>query len=198
MNKQFVEVLIAPSYTPEALERLARRTNLRVLATGGIDAPAALEYRSVDGGMLVQTVDRADEDPASFTFPTTRKPTDEEMEELLFAWKVCKGVKSNAILIARDKAGIGMGPGQPNRVDSALLACERAEEACDRMGVPRDGFVCASDAFFPFRDNVDVLAEHGVTCIIQPGGSKRDDESIAACDEHGIAMVFTGARHFRH
>ena len=198
VNRQFVEVLIAPSYTPEALERLARRTNLRVLATGGIDAPAALEYRSVDGGMLVQTVDRADEDPASFTFPTTRKPTDEEMEELLFAWKVCKGVKSNAILIARDKAGIGMGPGQPNRVDSALLACERAEEACDRMGVPRDGFVCASDAFFPFRDNVDVLAEHGVTAIIQPGGSKRDDESIQACDENGIAMVFTGARHFRH
>ena len=128
VNKQFVEVLIAPSYTPEALERLSRRKNLRVLATGGIDAPAALEYRSVDGGVLA----------------------------------------------------------------------ERAEEACDRMGIERGGFACASDAFFPFRDNVDVLAEHGVTCIIQPGGSKRDDESIAACDEHGIAMVFTGARHFRH
>ena len=198
VNKQFVEVLIAPGYTPDALERLSRRKNLRVLATGGIDAPAALEYRSVDGGLLAQTVDRVSEDPATFTVPTKRKPTDAEMEELLFAWRVCKGVKSNAILVSKGKAGIGMGPGQPNRVDSALLACERAEEACDRMGIERGGFACASDAFFPFRDNVDVLAEHGVTCIIQPGGSKRDDESIAACDEHGIAMVFTGHRHFRH
>lgn len=197
-NKQFVEVLIAPSYTPEALERLARRTNLRVLATGGIDAPTALEYRSVDGGMLVQTVDRVEEDPASFTVPTKRQPTDAEMADLLFAWRVCKGVKSNAILIAKDGAGVGMGPGQPNRVDSALLACSRAEEACERMGVEAGGFACASDAFFPFRDNVDTLAAHGVTAIIQPGGSKRDDECIEACDEHGIAMVFTGVRHFRH
>ena len=198
VNKQFVEVLIAPSYTPEALERLAKRTNLRVLATGGVGGHASLELRSVDGGVLVQNVDSVSEDPASFTCPTERKPTDDEMAELLFAWRVCKGVKSNAILVSKGKAGIGMGPGQPNRVDSALLACERAEDYCDRMGVERGGFACASDAFFPFRDNVDVLAEHGVTCIIQPGGSKRDDESIAACDEHGIAMVFTGARHFRH
>ena len=198
VNKQFVEVLIAPSYTPEALERLSKRKNLRVLAMGGIDAPTALEFRSVDGGMLVQTVDRVDEDPASFTVPTKRKPTADEMDELMFAWRVCKGVKSNAILVSKGKAGIGMGPGQPNRVDSALLACQRAEEFCKREGVETGGFACASDAFFPFRDNVDVLAEHGVTCIIQPGGSKRDDESIAACDEHGIAMVFTGTRHFRH
>ena len=198
VNKQFVEVLIAPSYTPEALERLAKRTNLRVLATGGVGGHASLELRSVDGGVLVQNVDSVSEDPASFTCPTERKPTDDEMAELLFAWRVCKGVKSNAILVSKGKAGIGMGPGQPNRVDSALLACERAEDYCDRMGIERGGFACASDAFFPFRDNVDVLAEHGVTCIIQPGGSKRDDESIAACDEHGIAMVFTGARHFRH
>lgn len=198
VNKQFVEVLIAPSYTPEALERLAKRTNLRVLATGGVGGHASLELRSVDGGVLVQNVDSVSEDPATFTCPTKRKPTDDEMAELLFAWRVCKGVKSNAILVSKGKAGIGMGPGQPNRVDSALLACERAEDYCDRMGIERGGFACASDAFFPFRDNVDVLAEHGVTCIIQPGGSKRDDESIAACDEHGIAMVFTGARHFRH
>ena len=198
VNKQFVEVLIAPSYTPEALERLAKRTNLRVLATGGVGGHASLELRSVDGGVLVQNVDSVSEDPASFTCPTKRKPTDDEMTELLFAWRVCKGVKSNAILVSKGKAGIGMGPGQPNRVDSALLACERAEDYCDRMGIERGGFACASDAFFPFRDNVDVLAEHGVTCIIQPGGSKRDDESIAACDEHGIAMVFAGARHFRH
>ena len=198
VNKQFVEVLIAPSFSPEALERLSKRTNLRVLATGGADGHAQLEARTVDGGMLVQCVDTVDEDPSTFTFPTTRKPTDAEMEDLIFAWKVCKTVKSNAILIAKDRAGIGMGPGQPNRVDSALLACQRAEEACERMGVEAGGFACASDAFFPFRDNVDVLAAHGVTAIIQPGGSVRDDESIQACDDHGIAMVFTGARHFRH
>ena len=198
VNKQFVEVLIAPSFSPEALERLSKRTNLRVLATGGADGHAQLEARTVDGGMLVQCVDTVDEDPSTFTFPTTRKPTDAEMEDLIFAWKVCKTVKSNAILIAKDRAGIGMGPGQPNRVDSALLACQRAEEACERMGVEAGGFACASDAFFPFRDNVDVLAAHGVTAIIQPGGSVRDDESIQACDDHGIAMVFTGTRHFRH
>ncbi len=197
-NKQFVEVLIAPSYTPEALERLAKRQNLRVLATGGAEGHAKLELRSVDGGMLMQCVDTVDEDPTEFTCPTTRKPTDSEMRDLLFAWNVVKTVKSNAILVAKDRAGIGMGPGQPNRVDSALLACERAEEACERMGMPAGGFVAASDAFFPFRDNVDVLAEHGVTAIIQPGGSVRDDESIKACDDHDIAMIFTGTRHFRH
>ena len=120
------------------------------------------------------------------------------MDDLLFAWRVVKTVKSNAILIAKDQSGIGMGPGQPNRVDSALFACERAEETCKRMGVEAAGFAAASDAFFPFRDNVDVLAAHGVTAIIQPGGSMRDEESIQACDDHGIAMVFTGARHFRH
>lgn len=197
-NKQFVEVIIAPSYTAEALERMAKRPNLRVLATGGVDHGAQVELRSIDGGMLVQEVDHVTEDPATFTFPTDRKPTDAEMAELEFAWKVCKGVKSNAILVSKGKAGIGMGPGQPNRVDSALLACERAEDFCEREGVEKGGFACASDAFFPFRDNVDVLAAHGVTCIIQPGGSKRDDESIQACNEHNIAMVFTGARHFRH
>lgn len=198
VNKQFVEVLIAPSYTPEALERLSRRQNLRVLATGGAEGHAKLELRSVDGGMLVQCVDTVDEDPSEFTCPTSRKPTDQEMRDLLFAWNVVKTVKSNAILVAKDQAGIGMGPGQPNRVDSALLACERAEDACERMGVEPTGFVAASDAFFPFRDNVDVLAEHGVTAIIQPGGSVRDDESVKACDDHDIAMIFTGTRHFRH
>lgn len=197
-NKQFVEVLIAPSYTPEALERLSKRANLRVLATGGAEGHATLEVRSVDGGMLVQCVDTVDEDPTEFTCPTSRKPTDKEMRDLVFAWNVVKTVKSNAILVAKDQAGIGMGPGQPNRVDSALLACERAEDACERMGLAAGGFVAASDAFFPFRDNVDVLAEHGVTAIIQPGGSVRDDESIKACDDHGIAMIFTGTRHFRH
>ena len=169
-----------------------------MLATGGAEGHAKLELRSVDGGMLVQCVDTVDEDPSEFTCPTSRKPTDQEMRDLLFAWNVVKTVKSNAILVAKDQAGIGMGPGQPNRVDSALLACERAEDACERMGVEPTGFVAASDAFFPFRDNVDVLAEHGVTAIIQPGGSVRDDESIKACDDHDIAMIFTGTRHFRH
>ena len=197
-NKQFVEVIIAPSFSEDARARMAKRPNLRVLATGGVGKAPELEMRSIDGGMLVQHVDRVDEDPTTFTVPTKRKPTDDEMAELLFAWRVCKGVKSNAILVSKGKAGIGMGPGQPNRVDSALLACERAEEYCKRTGVEPGGFACASDAFFPFRDNVDVLAAHGVTCIIQPGGSKRDDESIEACDEYGIAMVFTGSRHFRH
>ena len=120
------------------------------------------------------------------------------MDELMFAWKVCKGVKSNAILVSKNRAGIGMGPGQPNRVDSAKLACERAHEACERMGMSADGLMAASDAFFPFRDGVDQLAGYGVTAIIQPGGSVRDEEVIQACDEHGIAMVFTGHRHFRH
>ena len=197
-NKQFVEVIIAPGFSEDAKARMAKRPNLRVLATGGVGKTPELEMRSIDGGVLVQRVDRVVEDPATFTVPTKRKPTDDEMAELLFAWKVCKGVKSNAILISRGKAGIGMGPGQPNRVDSALLACERAEDYCEREGVEKGNFACASDAFFPFRDNVDVLAEHGVTCIIQPGGSKRDDESIEACNEHGIAMVFAGTRHFRH
>ena len=197
-DKLFVEVLIAPSFTPEALERLVKRPNLRVLATGGATGHAKLEMRTVDGGMLVQCVDTVEEDPATFTFPTERKPTDAEMRDLMFAWKVCKTVKSNAILIAKDEMGIGMGPGQPNRVDSALLACQRADEVCERLGQEKGGYACASDAFFPFRDNVDTLAAHGVTAIIQPGGSVRDEESIDACNEHGIAMVFTGTRHFRH
>ena len=198
VNKQFVEVMIAPSYTPEALERLSKRKNMRVLATGGVDRTIGHEVRTVDGGVLVQQIDHVSEDPATFTVPTKRKPTDAEMDDLLFAWRVCKTVKSNAILVAKDRAGLGMGPGQPNRTDSCRIACDRAEAACERMGVPAEGLVAASDAFLPFRDDVDVLAERGITAIIQPGGSIRDEESIQACDEHGIAMVFTGTRHFRH
>ena len=198
-NGQFVEVIVAPSFAPDALELLRTKKNLRVLSTGGVDPIGGeLELRVVDGGVLVQEADRVSEDPATFTCPTVRKPTDEELAELLFAWKVVKTVKSNAILVSKGRAGIGMGPGQPNRVDSAMLACERAEEACGRMGVEPTGLACASDAFFPFRDTVDLLARHGVTCIIQPGGSVRDEESVQACDEHGIAMVYTGVRHFRH
>lgn len=198
IQKQFVEVLIAPSYTAEARERLSKRKNLRVLATGGITHGGGLEVRTVDGGLLVQDLDLACEDAKTFSVPTKRQPTSGELDDLLFAWKVCKTVKSNAILVAKDRMGLGMGPGQPNRVDAALLACERAEQACARRGIAAAGLVAASDAFFPFRDNVDTLAAHGVTAIIQPGGSVRDEESIEACNEHGIAMVFTGVRHFRH
>ena len=198
VNKQFVEVMIAPSYSPEALERLSKRKNMRVLATGGVDRTIGHEVRTVDGGVLVQQIDHVSEDPATFTVPTKRKPTDAEMDDLLFAWRVCKTVKSNAILVAKDRAGLGMGPGQPNRTDSCRIACDRAEAACERMGITAEGLVAASDAFLPFRDDVDVLAERGITAIIQPGGSIRDEESIQACDEHGIAMVFTGIRHFRH
>lgn len=198
IQKQFVEVLIAPSYTAEARERLSKRKNLRVLATGGITHGGGLEVRTVDGGLLVQDLDLACEDAKTFSVPTKRQPTSGELDDLLFAWKVCKTVKSNAILVAKDRMGLGMGPGQPNRVDAALLACERAEQACARRGIAAAGLVAASDAFFPFRDNVDTLAAHGVTAIIQPGGSVRDEESIEACNEHDIAMVFTGVRHFRH
>ena len=198
IQKQFVEVLIAPSYTAEAREKLSKRKNLRVLATGGITHGGGFEVRTVDGGLLVQDLDLACEDAKTFSVPTKRQPTSDELDDLLFAWKVCKTVKSNAILIAKDRMGLGMGPGQPNRVDAALLACERAEQACERRGIAPVGLVAASDAFFPFRDNVDTLAAHGVTAIIQPGGSVRDEESIEACNEHGIAMVFTGVRHFRH
>jgi phosphoribosylaminoimidazolecarboxamide formyltransferase/IMP cyclohydrolase len=197
-NKQFVEVIIAPGFTDEALELLRKKKNLRVLRTGGADSPTGKEYRSIDGGLLIQDVDRADEDPAEFTVPTKRKPTPKEMDDLLFAWKVVKGVKSNAILVAKDRAGIGMGPGQPNRVDSAVLACDRAHEVCDRLGIAPTELVAASDAFLPFRDNIDMMHERGIVAVIQPGGSIRDQDCIDACDELGMAMVFTGHRHFRH
>lgn len=197
-NKQFVEVLIAPDYTEAALERLAKRQNLRVLKTGGVDVSRGLEVKSIDGGLLLQELDHVDEVETDFDVVTERQPTEAELKDLLFAWKVCKTVKSNAILVARDEAGLGMGPGQPNRVDAARIALERAHAALERQNLPVEGLVAASDAFFPFRDNVDVLAAGGVTAIIQPGGSMRDQESVDACNEHGIAMIFTGKRHFRH
>lgn len=191
-NNLFLEVLIAPGYEEGALELLREKPNLRVLATGGIDIPGTdFEFRSVDGGMIVQDIDVATEEPEAFMVPTKRKPTAKEMDDLLFAWKVVKGMRSNAVLVAKDHAGIGVGPGQPNSVDSCAIACRRAGEACK-------GAVAASDAFFPFKDNVSVLGSHGITAIIQPGGSIRDEESIELCDELGIAMVFTGYRHFRH
>ncbi len=193
-NKQFVEAIIAPEFSYEALEMYSTKKNARLLSTGGVNpAGGEIEYRSVEGGLLCQEQDSVSETskPEDFTIPTKRKPSDEEMEELIFAWRACKSVKSNAVLIAKDNASVGVGGGQPNRVNSARIAVEQAGEKAR-------GAVAASDAFFPFRDGFDVLAEAGVVAVIQPGGSIRDDEVIEAADEQDVAMVFTGHRHFRH
>ena len=191
-NKQFVEAIVAPEFAGDALDMYSAKKNARLLSTGGVNpAGGEVEYRSVEGGLLCQDSDAVAEDPAAFTVPTKRQPTDEEMAELLFAWKVCKSIKSNAIAITKGHATIGVGGGQPNRVNSARIAVEQAGDAAQ-------GAVAASDAFFPFRDGLDALAEAGVTAVIEPGGSIRDEEVIAAADEHGIALVFTGHRHFRH
>ncbi len=191
-NKQFVEAIVAPEFSAEALEMYATKPNARILSTGGINrAGGEVEYRSVEGGVLCQDSDAVAEDPAAFTVPTKRKPTEEEMAEMLFAWKVCKSVKSNAIVLTKDGATVGVGGGQPNRVNSARIAVDQA-------GEDAQGSIAASDAFFPFRDGLDALAEAGVVAIIEPGGSIRDEEIIAAADEHNIALVFTGHRHFRH
>jgi len=191
-NKHFVEVMIAPEYEPAALELLDEKRNLRVLATGGIRPTGGhYESRAVEGGMLVQTSDAVTEDASRFRVATIAKPTAEEMEQLLFAWKVVKSVKSNAIVLAKNFATIGVGAGQMNRVNSARIAVEAAGEKV------RDS-VCASDAFMPFPDTLEVCAEAGVTAFIQPGGSIRDDDVIAAANRLGVSMVFTGYRHFRH
>lgn len=191
-NKQFVEAIIAPAFAGDALDMYQSKPNARLLSTGGVNpAGGEVEFRSVEGGLLCQDCDAVAEDPATFTVPTKRQPTEAEMEELLFAWKVCKSVKSNAILISKGHATVGVGGGQPNRVNSARIATEQAGEKAK-------GAVAASDAFFPFRDGLDALAEAGITAVIEPGGSIRDEEVIAAADEQGIALVFTGHRHFRH
>ena len=191
-NKQFVEAIVAPEFAGDALDMYSAKKNARLLSTGGVNpAGGEVEYRAVEGGLLCQDSDAVAEDPAAFTVPTKRQPTAEEMEELLFAWKACKSVKSNAIAITKDHATVGVGGGQPNRVNSARIAVEQAGEAAK-------GAVAASDAFFPFRDGFDVLAEAGVTAVIEPGGSIRDEEVIAAADEQNVALVFTGHRHFRH
>ncbi len=191
-NKQFVEGIVAPEFSDEALEMYTAKKNARLLSTGGVNpAGGTTEYRAVEGGLLKQESDAVSEDPATFTVASKRKPTDEELAELVFAWKVCKSVKSNAIAITKDHASVGVGGGQPNRVNSARIAVEQAGEAAN-------GAVAASDAFFPFRDGIDTLIEAGVTAVIEPGGSIRDEEVIQAADENNIALVFTGHRHFRH
>jgi phosphoribosylaminoimidazolecarboxamide formyltransferase/IMP cyclohydrolase len=155
---------------------------------------ATVEYRSVLGGLLAQTADALDVDERATRVVTRRAPTGEEMAALRFAWRVAKHVKSNAIVLAASGQVVGVGAGQMNRLDSARLAIQRAREA----GLGTEGSVCASDAFFPFRDGLDEVARAGVTAAIQPGGSLRDQEVIAAADEQGVAMLFTGIRHFRH
>jgi phosphoribosylaminoimidazolecarboxamide formyltransferase/IMP cyclohydrolase len=196
LERQFVEVLAAPAVAPDALSVLAGKPNVRVLAVGDLNrAPSnELEYRSVTGGLLSQTRDIARVDSADLTVVTQRKPTEQEIADLLFAWRVCKFVKSNAIVFARDGATVGVGAGQMSRVYSIRLA---AQKAADEK-LPVAGTAMASDAYSPFRDNMDVAAGYGVRAVIQPGGSKRDAEVIAAADEHGMVMVLTGIRHFRH
>jgi phosphoribosylaminoimidazolecarboxamide formyltransferase / IMP cyclohydrolase len=191
-NGQFVEVMIAPEYDADALALLEQKKNIRLLRTGGARPVGGhYESRAVEGGMLVQTSDAVAEDPSTFTVPTKRQPTEAELAQLMFAWKVAKSVKSNAILLAKDFASVGVGAGQMSRVDSAKIAVEKAGEKAV-------GAVAASDAYMPFPDSLEVCAAAGVTAVIQPGGSIRDAECIAAADELGVAMVFTGHRHFRH
>jgi phosphoribosylaminoimidazolecarboxamide formyltransferase / IMP cyclohydrolase len=196
LERQFVEVLAAPSVSAQALGALAARPNVRVLGLGdlALESAPALELRSVTGGLLLQTRDLADLEERELTVPTRRKPTAAELADLRFAWRVCKFVKSNAIVFARDGATVGIGAGQMSRVYSTRIAAMKASD--EKLIVA--GAVMASDAFFPFRDNLDVAAGYGIRAVIQPGGSVRDAEVIAAADEHDLAMVFTGMRHFRH
>ena len=196
LERQFVEVILAPAVSGEAKSLLAAKSDVRVLETGDLRLPVSqlFEYRSVTGGLLVQTRDSASVRPEDLRVVTKRVPSEDERENLLFAWRVAKYVKSNAIVCAKDRATIGIGAGQMSRVVSSKIAALKARDE----GLSLQGASAASDAFFPFRDGLDVVAELGIKSVIQPGGSKRDAEVIAAADEHGIAMLFTGTRHFRH
>jgi phosphoribosylaminoimidazolecarboxamide formyltransferase/IMP cyclohydrolase len=192
----FYEIVIAPDYEPEALQLLQRKKDLRILQTElppgyGKAVTGYIDYRRVKGGFLVQNSDSLPENEVALKTVTKRAPTEKEIEDLLFAWQAAKHVKSNAIMLAKDKTVVGMGAGQPSRIVSAQIAREKA-------GAKAKGSVLASDAMFPFPDVVEAAAEGGITAIIQPGGSIRDEESIKAADAHNIAMVFTGVRHFRH
>jgi phosphoribosylaminoimidazolecarboxamide formyltransferase/IMP cyclohydrolase len=201
--KTFTEVIIAPDASEEAIRIVAARKNLRLLVTGGLpDAHAAgITVKSVAGGLLVQGRDNAVVDDLDLKVVTRRAPTQAEMADLRFAFRVAKHVKSNAIVYAKDGATVGIGAGQMSRVDSSRIAARKALDAAEAAGLAEPltkGSVVASDAFFPFADGLLSAIEAGATAVIQPGGSMRDDEVIAAADEHGIAMVFTGVRHFRH
>ena len=194
VERQFVEVIIAPAVTAEAVEIVAAKKNVRLLQCGQWPAESAprLDYKRVNGGLLVQDADLLLSNEIKVV--TKRAPTETEMRDLLFAWKVAKFVKSNAIVYGSNNMTIGVGAGQMSRVNSARIAAIKAEHA----GLEVKGSVMASDAFFPFRDGIDSAAAAGIAAVIQPGGSMRDEEVIASADEHGMAMVFTGMRHFRH
>ena len=193
MGSIFYEVVVAPDYESEALEVLQKKRNLRILVVGAQegDSKSALEVRQISGGLLLQTPDDLAENPASWKTATRRQPTSQELEDMAFAWKAAKHIKSNAIVLAKGQALRGMGAGQPNRVTSIQLAVQAAGEGAA-------GSVLASDAFFPFADNVEAAAKGGITAVVQPGGSIRDQEVIEAADRLGLAMVFTEIRHFRH
>jgi phosphoribosylaminoimidazolecarboxamide formyltransferase / IMP cyclohydrolase len=196
IGKLFVEVIIAPDVSDEAKAVLAKKTKLRLLTTGGRADPTQAEtvIKSVGGGFLVQTRDNIVLDEATLTYPTAKKPTAPQMQDLRMALTIAKHVKSNAIVLVRDGATVGIGAGQMSRIDSTKIACMKAAEA----GLATQGAALASEAFFPFADNVEMAAAAGITAIIQPGGSIRDKEVIEAADKAGIAMIFTGIRHFRH
>jgi phosphoribosylaminoimidazolecarboxamide formyltransferase / IMP cyclohydrolase len=196
VNRQFVEVIAAPSVSAAAGAVLASKNNVRVLIVGSLanQNPSELEYRSVVGGLLVQSRDTALAHPDTFKVVSKLQPTPTQYADLWFAWRVCKYVKSNAIVFAKEGMTIGVGAGQMSRVYSTRVAALKAKDE----GLTVEGSSMASDACFPFRDGIDVAAEYGIKAIVQPGGSKRDDEVIAAANEHGMCMVFTGMRHFRH
>jgi len=189
--KIFTEVVIAPEYDAAALELLQAKKNLRVVRMSSVERNDELEFRQISGGMLVQTKDIHELRQEDLKVVSERQPTDEEVRALLFGWTVCKHTKSNAIVYAREGQTVGVGAGQMSRIDSVKIGAMRAQ-------LPVAGSVLASDAFFPFRDGIDEAARHGITAVIQPGGSVRDDEVIAAANEHRLAMVFTGVRHFKH
>lgn len=194
----FFEAVIAPSYTPEALELFKQKKNLRIMTLDNFnDIPKALDYRRIGGGLLVQDADTEMADVSSCQVVTKRQPTEQELKDLDFAWRVVKHVKSNAIVFAKDDQSLGMGAGQMSRVDSVKIAGRKANESFEGQNVLENA-VMASDAFFPFRDGIDTAAKMGIKAIVQPGGSMRDNEVIEACDEHGITMIFTSMRHFRH
>ena len=190
-TKIFTEVVIASDYDAEALELLRAKKNLRVIRMNEREQSEGFEVKQIGGGMLVQSPDEHKLRKAALNVVTERKPSEDEIRALLFAWVVCKHTKSNAIVYARADQTVGVGAGQMSRVDSVKIGAMRAQ-------LPVAGSVLASDAFFPFRDGIDEAAKHGITAVIQPGGSVRDDEVIAAANEHGLAMVFTGVRHFKH
>ena len=199
----FTEVIIAPGASEEAIAIIGAKKNLRLLVTGGLPDPraAGMIVKSVAGGLLVQSRDNAVVDDMTLKVVTARAPTNAELTDLAFAFRVAKHVKSNTIVYARDLATVGIGAGQMSRIDSARIAARKAEDAAKAAGLSEPltlGSVVASDAFFPFADGLLVAVEAGATAVIQPGGSVRDDEVIKAADDHGIAMVFTGTRHFRH